>query len=43
MVRLILSGLILIIGVNMLLAMRDSRMWDRLEQRNSQIEQLLNS
>lgn len=43
MVRLILSGIIVVIGVNIALAVRDARMWDNLEQRNNQIEQLLQS
>ena len=41
--RLILTGVIIVIGLNVGLAIRDSKMLDKIEQRNSQIEQLLNS
>ena len=40
---IILSGLILIIGANALLAIRDAYMWEKIEQRNSQIEELLSN
>jgi len=40
-VPIILSGLIFIIGVNTLLAIRDSKMWNQLEQRQHQYEELL--
>ena len=42
-IPLILSGMVVVIGVNIALAVRDARMWDNLEQRNNQIEQLLQS
>jgi len=41
--RLILSGIIVVIGLNIGLAIRDARMWDKIDQRNNQIEQLLQS
>ena len=40
---IILSGLILIIGANALLTIRDAHMWEKIEQRNSQIEELLSN
>ena len=40
--RLILTGIIIVIGLNVGLAIRDSKMLDKIEQRNFQIEQLLN-
>ena len=36
-IPLILSGIIIVIGVNTALAIRDSRMLDRLEERNEVI------
>tara|TARA_B100001996_G_C18390444_1_gene488947 strand:- start:49 stop:210 length:162 start_codon:yes stop_codon:yes gene_type:complete len=36
-IPLILSGIIIVIGVNTALAIRDSRMWNRLEERNEVI------
>ena len=42
-IPLILSGIVVVIGLNIALTIRDARMWDNLEQRNSQIEQLLKS
>ena len=33
-IPLVLSGIIIVIGVNTALAIRDSRMWDKLEERN---------
>ena len=42
-IPLILSGMVVVIGVNIALAVRDAHMWDNLEKRNNQIEQLLKS
>ena len=39
--RLFLSGIIIVIGLNIALAIRDSKMYDKLDQRNNQIENLL--
>jgi len=39
----ILSGMVVVIGLNAALAIRDARMWDKIEQRNSQIEELLSN
>ena len=43
MIRLLVPGIVFILGINVLLAIRDSRMWDKIDNRNNQIEQLLNS
>ena len=40
-IPLILSGMAVVIGLNVALAIRDAKMWDKIEQRNSQIEELL--
>ena len=37
----ILAGTVVVIGVNVLLAVRESKMWDKLEQRNAHIEHLI--
>jgi len=37
----ILWGLVFVIGVNALVIIRDNKMWDKLDQRNAQIEQQL--
>ena len=42
-IPLILSGIVVVIGLNIALTIRDAHMWDNLEQRNSQIDQLLKS
>tara|TARA_B100000427_G_scaffold291586_1_gene268481 strand:- start:973 stop:1131 length:159 start_codon:yes stop_codon:yes gene_type:complete len=42
-VPIILSGITVVIGLNVALAIRDARMWDKIEQRNSQIEELLSN
>ena len=39
--RLFLSGIIVVIGLNIALAIRDSKMYDKLEERNTTIEKLL--
>ena len=40
--RLILTGIIIVvIGLNIALAIRDSKMYDKLEERNTTIEKLL--
>ena len=39
--RLFLSGIIIVIGLNIALAIRDSKMYDKLEERNTTIEKLL--
>ena len=40
-IPIILSGLVVIIGINAFAIIRDNKMWDKLEQRNTQIEQQL--
>ena len=42
-IPIILSGITIVIGLNVALAIRDARMWDKIEQRNSQIEELLSN
>ena len=42
-IPIILSGITVVIGLNVALAIRDARMWDKIEQRNSQIEELLSN
>ena len=39
--RLILTGIVVIVGLNIALAIRDSKMYDKLEERNTTIEKLL--
>ena len=39
-VPIILSGIVVIIGLNVLLAIRDSKMMDKIEERNTTIEKL---
>ena len=39
--RLILTGIVVIIGLNVALAIRDSKMLDKIEERNTTIEKLL--
>ena len=38
-IPVILSGLVVIIGLNAFAIIRDNKMWDQLDQRNAQIEQ----
>ena len=38
-IPVILSGLVVIIGLNTFAIIRDNKMWDQLDQRNAQIEQ----
>ena len=40
-IPLVLSGIVVIIGINVALAIRDSKTFDRIDQRNNQIEKLL--
>ena len=42
-IPIILSGITVVIGLNVALAIRDAHMWDKIEQRNSQIEELLSN
>ncbi len=42
-IPLILSGMVVVIGLNVALAIRDAHMWDNIEQRNSHIEELLSN
>ena len=42
-VPLFLSGIVVIVGLNVFLSIRDSRLFEELDNRNQQIEQLLNS
>ena len=39
-VPIILSGIVVIIGLNVALAIRDSKMMDKIEERNTTIEKL---
>ena len=39
-VPIILSGIVVIIGLNVALAIRDSKMMDKIEDRNTTIEKL---
>ena len=39
-VPIILSGIVVIIGLNVALAIRDSKMLDKIEERNTTIEKL---
>jgi hypothetical protein len=39
-IRLILVGMVIMIGANVLLSIRDSKMMNQLEQRNQQICQI---
>ena len=39
--RLILTGIIIVVGLNIGLAIRDSKMLDKIEQRNTTIQNLL--
>tara|TARA_B100001769_G_scaffold252479_1_gene226901 strand:+ start:206 stop:337 length:132 start_codon:yes stop_codon:yes gene_type:complete len=39
--RLILTGIVVIIGLNVALAIRDSKLLDKIEERNTTIEKLL--
>ena len=40
-IPIILSGIVVIIGLNVALAIRDSKMMDKIEERNTTIEKLL--
>ena len=40
-IPIILSGLVVIIGLNTFAIIRDNKMWDKLDQRNAQIEHLI--
>ena len=40
-IPVILSGLVVIIGINAFAIIRDNKMWEQLDQRNAQIEQQL--
>ena len=42
-VPIILSGIIVIIGFNLLLSIRDSKLYDKIEERNNQIQLLQQS
>tara|TARA_B100000287_G_scaffold386274_1_gene394013 strand:+ start:225 stop:380 length:156 start_codon:yes stop_codon:yes gene_type:complete len=37
-IPVILSGLVVIIGLNTFAVIRDNKMWEQLDQRNAQIE-----
>ena len=37
-IPIILSGLVVIIGLNTFVIIRDNKMWEQLDQRNAQIE-----
>ena len=38
--RLILTGIVIVVGLNIALAIRDSKMLDKIEERNTTIEKL---
>ena len=40
-IPIVLGGIIVIIGINVFAVIRDNKMWDKLEQRNQQIENVL--
>ena len=40
-IPIILSGLVVVIGLNAFAIIRDNKMWDKLDQRNAQIEHLM--
>ena len=40
-IPVILAGAVVVIGLNVFAVIRDNKMWDKLEQRNTQIERLL--
>ena len=40
-IPVILSGLLVVIGLNAFAVIRDNKMWEQLDQRNAQIEQQL--
>ena len=40
-IPVILAGTVVVIGINVFAAIRDSKMWDKLDQRNNQIENVL--
>ncbi len=40
-IPVILSGLVVVIGLNAFAIIRDNKMWEQLDQRNTQIEQQL--
>ena len=40
-IPVILAGTVVIIGLNVFAVIRDNKMWDKLEQRNEQIENVI--
>ena len=40
-IPVILAGAVVVIGLNVFAVIRDNKMWDKLEQRNTQIERQL--
>ena len=40
-IPVILAGIIVIIGLNTFAVIRDNKMWNKLDQRNNQIESLI--
>ena len=40
-IPVILSGIVVIIGLNVFAAIRDNKMWDKLDERNEQIENIM--
>ena len=40
-IPVILAGTVVVIGINVFAVIRDNKMWDKLEQRNQQIENVL--
>ena len=40
-IPIVLGGIIVVIGINVFAVIRDNKMWDKLEQRNQKIENVL--
>ena len=40
-IPVILAGAVVVIGLNVFAVIRDNKMWDKLDQRNTQIERQL--
>ena len=40
-IPVILSGMVVIIGLNVFAVIRDNKMWDKLDERNEQIENIM--
>ena len=40
-IPVILAGAVVVIGLNVFAVIRDNKMWDKLDQRNEQIENIM--